>query len=257
MATFCPACGSSMTAEDRFCRVCGTAVSGTSPASSIGGPPASVAPPTTSGKAVVSLVSGLLFFIPLAFLVAIVFGHIALSEIKKSAGRLKGEGMAIAGLILGYMWIAGIPIILIIAAIAIPNLLRARIAANESSAVASVRTLNTAEITYNSTYPDKGFTCTLSELGGADGGAPSGHQAMLIDDVLARGKKNGYVFSIQGCTVQNGVIVSYEIEAHPVTHNQTGMRALCSVEDAVVRVQPSGEAVSTPAECQALQPLGY
>ncbi|MGO9087826.1 MAG: DUF4190 domain-containing protein [Terriglobales bacterium] len=203
-----------------------------------------------------SLVSGLLFFIPLAFLAAIIFGHMALSEIKKSAGRLKGEGMAIAGLILGYMEIAGIPIILIIAAIAIPNVLRARTAANESAAVASVRTLNTAEVTYNSTYPETGFTCTLSELGGADGGVPNAHQAMLIDHVLASGRKNGYVFSIQGCTAQNGVLVSYEIEAHPLL-NQTGTRAFCSVEDAVVRVQPSGEAVPTPAECQALQPLGY
>ena len=87
----------------------------------------------TSVKAILSLVCGLLFFIPFLFIAAIVFGHLALSEIRKSAGRLKGEGIAIAGLVLGYIEIAGIPFLLIIAAIAIPNLLRARMAANESS----------------------------------------------------------------------------------------------------------------------------
>src|SRR3989442_3274667 len=58
-----------------------------------------------------------------------------------------------------------VAIILIIAAIAIPNLLRSRIAANEASAVGSIRTLNTAEVTYASTYPDQGFTCTLANMG--------------------------------------------------------------------------------------------
>ena len=55
----------------------------------------------TSGKAITSLICGLLFFVPFAFIAAVVFGHIALSEIKRSAGRLKGEGLAIAGLVLG------------------------------------------------------------------------------------------------------------------------------------------------------------
>jgi len=80
-----------------------------------------------------------------------------------------------------------VAIILIIAAIAIPNLLRARMAANESSAVASIRTVNTAEITYNSTYPTVGFATALSNLGGALGAActPATTTACLIDSVLA------------------------------------------------------------------------
>ena len=125
------------------------------------------------GKAVVSLICGLLFFIPLLFIVAIVFGHLALSEIRKSAGRLKGEGLAIAGLVLGYLWIVGIPILLIVAAIAIPNLLRARMAANESSAVASVRTLVAAEAAYASAHPEQGYTCFLSDLATAQANANS------------------------------------------------------------------------------------
>jgi hypothetical protein len=73
-----------------------------------------------------ALSAGLLFSVPFAFVAAVIFGHLGLSEIRKSAGRLKGDGLAIAGLVLGYMWVVSIPIILIIAAIAIPNVMRAR-----------------------------------------------------------------------------------------------------------------------------------
>ena len=144
----CAACGNAMNTADRFCRVCGAQVTSapavTAPAASA--PAAPAQPPETSGMAVASLVSGLfLFFFPMS-IVAIVLGHLSLSQIRKSAGRLKGEGLAIAGLVLGYVGVAAIPAILIIAAIAIPNLLRARMAANESSAVSAIRTINTAEV---------------------------------------------------------------------------------------------------------------
>ncbi len=122
MAQFCEACGNTLTAEDKFCRTCGRAVTtGASVMSSVAPPPPS-GTVETSVKATLSLVCGLLFFIPFLFIAAIVLGHLALSEIRKSAGRLKGEGIAIAGLVLGYIEVAGIPFILIIAAIAIPKL---------------------------------------------------------------------------------------------------------------------------------------
>src|SRR5258707_2197411 len=90
-----------------------------------------------------------------------------------------------------------VAIILIIAAIAIPNLLRARIAANESSSVASIRTLNTAQISYNSAYPTAGFAGSLSVLAGTCTGAtiPTSAAACLIDTQLASGTKSGYTFS--------------------------------------------------------------
>src|SRR5262245_5681428 len=80
-----------------------------------------------------------------------------------------------------------VAIILIIAAIAIPNLLRARMAANESSAVSSLRTIDTGEITYQSTYPTIGYAVTLVNLGGPLGAAcvPASTSACLIDAVLA------------------------------------------------------------------------
>src|ERR1700745_4356006 len=85
-----------------------------------------------------------------------------------------------------------VAIILIIAAIAIPNLLRSRIAANEASAVGSIRTLNTAEVTYASTYPNVGFN-VLANLGGAGGHVT---RDGVIDAVLASAVKSGYVFAI-------------------------------------------------------------
>jgi len=153
-------------------------------------------PAETSGKATGSLISGIAAYViaPLVgAIVAVVLGHLGLSEIKKSAGRLKGEGLAIAGLVLGYLQIAGLPFILIIAAIAIPNLLRARMAANEASAVGSLRTLTTGEITYASVCPKIGFAYSLAELGPDGSACPEGKN--LIDTTLAIGIKSGYRFT--------------------------------------------------------------
>src|SRR5579863_796410 len=90
-----------------------------------------------------------------------------------------------------------VAIILIIAAIAIPNLLRARIAANESSAAASVRTIGTAEVSYYTSYPTVGFS-TLSTLGGAAPCTPAQAGACLIDSTLGTGTKSGYTFAATG-----------------------------------------------------------
>ncbi|SRR5258708_6650779 len=146
-----------------------------------------------------------------------------------------------------------VAIILIIAAIAIPNLLRARMAANEASAVASIRTINTAQITYNSTYPTVGFGATLAVLGGVAPCTPSSTTACLIDSVLAAGTKSGYLFT--AAAVAGTPSVSYVAAGKPVTLNQTGIRSFCSFEDAVVRVNPAGGAIASVATCQALLPL--
>jgi len=191
------------------------------------------APPETSGKAIISLVSGLLFFFLPASILAVIFGHLSLSDIRNSAGRLKGEGLAIAGLILGYLGVAFIPILLIIAAVAIPNLLRARMAANESSALASVRTINVAEVTYSASHANAGYTCSLSDLSDS------------IDGKLASGRKHGYVFELSGCTPgEGGAIVKYQVAAYPVTHNTTGTRAFCSDESDVIKVAAHGQVSS-------------
>src|ERR1700685_2466662 len=88
-----------------------------------------------------------------------------------------------------------VAIILIIAAIAIPNLLRSRMAANEASAVGSVRTVNTAAVTYNSTY-NNGYPSTLTEIGTTSATQPSCNAGMFIDSVLTGGSKSGYSFTM-------------------------------------------------------------
>jgi len=223
-----------MNSDDKFCRNCGRAAVDTSAATSPGAPAPYAGIPETSPKALASLVAGLLFFVPFAFVVAIIFGHISLSEIRKSAGRLKGEGIAMAGLVLGYLWLAGVPIVLIVAAIAIPNLLRARMAANESSAVASVRTVNMAEVSYSQAHLDAGYTCSLYELA----------EAGLISHDLVAGRKSGYSFALSACSAPDGSNTNstFKIVASPVVPNQTGVRAFCSDQSLVIRVDSSGSA---------------
>jgi type IV pilus assembly protein PilA len=138
-----------------------------------------------------------------------------------------------------------VAIILIIAAIAIPNLLRSRMAANEASAVGSLRTINTAEVTYSTTYPSIGFAA-LASLGGAAStcatttGATS-TTACLIDDVLATtAVKSGYTFTATaGATTP---AVTYTSLAVPSALGQSGQRAFCSDQSGVIRYNAGGTA---------------
>lgn len=134
-----------------------------------------------------------------------------------------------------------VAIILIIAAIAIPNLLRARMAANESAAASSVRTINSAQVTYLSAYPTVGYAATLPALG-ANGASPcvaSSASACLIDDNLAsKGTvapgKSGYIYKA------TGTVSTYEVGAWPAKTGSTGTKTYCSNEDAVIRVDSTG-----------------
>jgi len=156
-----------------------------------------------------------------------------------------------------------VAIILIIAAIAIPSLMRSRIAANESSAVASLRTINSGEITYNSTYPSVGFAPALVNLGGPLGAAcvASSTSACLIDSVLANNGnpagsgKSGYIFTTGTGTVADGLLAGYTALAVPASPNQTGVRAFCSEQDAVVRVDPNGVCSNTEAGILTFNPV--
>ena len=132
-----------------------------------------------------------------------------------------------------------VAIILIIAAIAIPNLLRSRMAANEASAVGSVRTINTSAVTYSSTYPNQGFPATLAAMGGPNP-CPAATQAAacLLDAVLAAGTKSGYTFVWTGDG--NVPSVGYTINATPVNVGTTGQRMFCSDQSGVIRFNPAG-----------------
>jgi len=128
-----------------------------------------------------------------------------------------------------------VAIILIIAAIAIPNLLRSRIAANEASAVGSLRTINTAEITYNTSYPTVGFACTLGTMGPPSGStAASSTTAGLIDSNLAAGTKSGYSFTV-ACVGSGTPKVNYQSTAAPVSAGVTGQRYFCSDASGIIK----------------------
>ena len=128
-----------------------------------------------------------------------------------------------------------VAIILIIAAIAAPSFLHARMAANESATVGMLRTLNTAQISYNSNYPTVGFASALTNLAGTAcaTSVPSSTSACLIDSALGNGTKSGYVYTLSG--VSGTPASSYQVVATPVGPNQTGVNNFCSFADAVVR----------------------
>jgi len=153
-----------------------------------------------------------------------------------------------------------VAIILIIAAIAIPNLMRARMAANDSSAAASERTTVTGEIGYFAAYPTVGYT-QLSALGGAAPCTPAPATGCLIDNNLATdgagGGKSGYKFAATPQTGANSPIPNeFYTTGTPIAAN-TGTKAYCAFDDGVVRTQPAGTItlVASYAACQALAPM--
>jgi len=149
-----------------------------------------------------------------------------------------------------------VAIILIIAAIAIPNLLRARIAANESSAAASLRSINTGEISYQSFYPTVGFPAAIATLGGAAPCTPSIATGCLLDSQMTTGNKSGYTFTAAGLLPVNGANTQYVANGVPQTLNTTGVKGFCSTEDNAVRfVSPSGAAFAHDV-CQSQTLIG-
>jgi type IV pilus assembly protein PilA len=138
-----------------------------------------------------------------------------------------------------------VAIILIIAAIAIPNLLRSRMAANEASAVGSLRTINTAEVTYSTTYPTIGFAALTSLGGTAPCTSASSTSACLLDDILTAGVKSGYNFATTaGTTVP---AVTYQSNASPSVYQQSGTRYFFSDQSGVIRYNGSGAAGASDA----------
>jgi hypothetical protein len=117
-------------------------------------------------------------------------------------------------------------------------------AGNDTTVLAAMRTILTAEITYAGSYPTVGFTCTLSSLDGFGGGEPNEHQAMLINSGLASGKRYGFVFTLSGC---GGVPASrFQLAAAP-NGNSYGRRAFCADQSGVIRSSSDGN----PATCLA------
>jgi len=308
---FCFKCGASMPDDATICPQCATPVQsiptappppeaqqgGPSPASTSGWlnappsqtqyPPQQAYPPQaqpysaqfqpqkTDGGAIASLILGIVsIFLCLNIFTgipAIITGHISYSKIKKSMGRLKGEGMALTGLILGYI---SLPLVLVFAAVLIPNLLRARMSANESAAASTVRSLNTSQVSYSTTYPEQGYARDLATLGGNCTSGGTAEHACLLDRQLGQTnctsgvwcQKDAYRYTISSTCAppqfdrqQQGTdnaCTEYVIAATPVNSNM-GRRSYCVVSDAVIRSR-FGMPLATPPtaeECQSWSPI--
>jgi type IV pilus assembly protein PilA len=136
-----------------------------------------------------------------------------------------------------------VAIILIIAAIAIPNLIKSKMAANEASAVGSVRTINTSEVAFASACPNLGFTGTIADF--ATGAATCPGAAGLLDSQLVTGTKSGYTFAL----VSAGAApkTSYTVTGNP-NNATSGTRYFFSDESGVIRYATGGAAtVGSPA----------
>jgi type IV pilus assembly protein PilA len=132
-----------------------------------------------------------------------------------------------------------VAIILIIAAIAIPNLIKSKMAANEASAVGSVRTINTGEVNYAASCPATGFSASLAELN--SGTACAGGKG-IIDPILSLGTKSGYVFAYATVAGGDGLNDTYTQTAIPATVGTTGQRGFYSDQTGVIRYTLTGVA---------------
>ena len=126
---------------------------------------------------------------------------------------------------------------------------------NESSAASTLRTINTAEVSYITAYPAANYA-NLSALGGVGPCTPSSTTACLIDDTLATDNggagKSGYHFASDGATIVGG----YTASAYPIAVGSSGVNSFCSIEDAVVRKDSSGANDAASATCVAFPSLG-
>jgi prepilin-type N-terminal cleavage/methylation domain-containing protein len=151
-----------------------------------------------------------------------------------------------------------VAIILIIAAIAIPNMLKSRMAANQASAVSNLRTITSASVSYWVTYSN-GYPPNLAALGGINGAAATCTGAILIDPILAAtSQKSGYQFAYTGeqgnvtTTCASPGFNGYLVTAVPVTAGITGNLSFCSAEPGIIHYDPMGQPAAGETACAAL-----
>jgi len=152
-----------------------------------------------------------------------------------------------------------VTIILIIAAIAIPNFMRSRMAANETAAITNLRTIVTAQVAYSSSYGN-GFAPDLTSLNGT--GAVNCGAAGLIDNTLATGQKTGYAFALTPGTLITNVpagcgaagVVNFLLTATPLVVGTTGQRSFCTLENGLIRQDPAGVLIGVGACVAPLRP---
>jgi len=236
----CANCKNNLADFVAVCPFCGAGIPVAQAPQFTAQPPEWSGPPQNSGKAIASLICGVVFFFWPLSVAAVILGHLALSDIKRSAGRLAGRGMAIGGLVTGYIGVSIIPF-LIIAAIAIPNLLRSRMAANEASAVGSLHTYNTAMVTYSGACPDIGYPTSLESLG--PGTKDCSHMDLVNAQLASQDPvSRGYRFTYTPHRDPGQIATRYQIVATPVNPGVTGVRQFFTDDSGVIRFSTNGSA---------------
>jgi type IV pilus assembly protein PilA len=251
----CAACGFVGWSDVEHCKACGTPLSQRS---------THLPPPNPSyntnyarwsqpegqkkGLAIFALVLGVVSFLSFSLLgigaiTGIIVAIIAMSKVKRQPTVYGGRGMALAGLILSIVSFATLIPFAIVASIAIPNLLAARMAANEASAISSIRQIESAERVYQLSFGKYG---TLNEL------ATHG----LLDANLARGTKNGYKFTIE-LTSDDPDAPGFAVVSVPVSYRQTGRRSFYIDESAVIRAADNFGGPSTKMDEPLDRDFGY
>ena len=229
----CPRCGQTMADSASWCPRCGhSALPETTSAPREEQPLFTAVEPPTSSKAIASLILGLFFFLFFAAIPAIVLGHLALSEIKASAGGLRGRGLAIAGLVLGYFGLGALAVGIFAGAFFLPRAMRSdMISINERAAVNNVRYLGQAERSYAVLNPKTGYACDFQSM--IDAG--------VLDAKTVRTARFGYALGLQKCgpAAKGGPNVKYQLVAYPVQKGTTGRRMFCADESGVVKANLS------------------
>lgn len=149
-------------------------------------------------------------------------------------------------------------IILIIAAVTIPSLIVVKMHANETSAVASIKAIQTAQASYQTTYATEGYAASLAALGGPDPCTPSPAAACLLDEVLTSGMKAGYNFAVAGGKTAQQANTTFVVGAAPSDYNHTGVRRFCSSEKNLIGWDANAEGSTTPPtaeECARFQAM--
>jgi competence protein ComGC len=230
----CSNCGAAVADVTQPCPKCGSvpaAQQGPAAAGAALAPTASdAARSETDIKAVLSLFLGVLSFVLSVFtgIPAVILGHISRASIRKSGGRLKGEGIALGGLIMGYISVFLVPVVLMILYVAVPNVFRARIVTNESSAISTLKTINVAAESYRLEHQE--YPANLQELGESS-------LVALDDNLIKLGVKDGYQFTYSGHSSQKG----YMIHADPVFIH-TGQRHFYTDRSGIIRYETDASA---------------
>ncbi len=244
----CPECGFVGWAEAERCKKCGVLYlhdPGESPLASPAyrdyqpGYRSNSTGDLKKGFAIASLVMGILGFFTLGLLgvgalVGTIFAIIALTRAKRNPEVYGGHGLAIAGLVTNILCVVTMVPILIIAAIAIPNLLAARNAANEASSIASLRRIHSAQATYQATRGN-GTYGTMDQLASES----------LVEEVLASGTRNGYKFTVELKPSSYDSSPGFRAIAVPMEYGNTGVRSFYVDETGVIRGENTRGAVAT------------